>query len=94
MSWQTDTFATTLTAYQDHGAFGRYSGSATSERGTDAEPWAVTLRQGPVQADPTLGDEHAAVVHTRTVQSRRHAEHLLDAWCDARIAPEPLEVRA
>lgn len=82
MSWQTATFPTLLTAYRDHGALGLYTGVANSPDGADAGPWQVQL---------THGDE---VAHTRTVQSRRHAEYLLRAWTRDREAPAPCEVSA
>ena len=90
MNVSTETFPTTATAYQDHAAYGVYSGSAFSETGADDGLWHVTLRHGR-GATPAEMDQDT-VVHTRTVASRRHAEHLLDAWTDARQGPEPLEV--
>lgn len=80
MTWQHETFPTAVTTYKDHGpGAGVYSGSASSARGTDAEPWTVTLRRAPVSAE-VLGEDLSTIVHTRTVQSRRHAEFLLDTW--------------
>jgi len=85
-------FAATVTAYQDHAAYGVYSGSAYSATGQVDAPWTVSLRHGH-HADPLrLGYDTDGTLHVRTVASRRHAQYLLDAWVDARIAPEPMEV--
>ncbi|MGV3518187.1 hypothetical protein [Luteitalea sp.] len=89
MNWQTATFPTSIHAGQDHGSYGYYAGVARSESGTDAGAWQLTLRQGYPAPDAPLGEGVALpVIHEVTVQSRRHAEYVLNAWVCERLAPE------
>lgn len=88
MNWETETFPISIVAGQDHGSYGHYAGTARSDSGREIGTWQLTLRHG--VTTPATAIDHALlpVVHTLTVQSRRHAEFLLDAWVAERLAPE------